>query len=129
MRLLLDTHVVLGLVDAKEEKPPQWLLTVAAEPQNELFVSVVSIWEVAIKHRIGKLPLPCPLPEWPDLLETARIKILDLELASVLVELDPVPDTRDPLDRLLLGVAQSYDMRLLTLDRALRDHPLAWRPA
>ncbi len=129
MRFLLDTHVVLGLVDAKYEKPPQWLLAAAARLENELFISVISIWEVAIKHRLGKLPLPCPLPEWPDLLEAARITILGLDLAPVLVELEPVPGTRDPFDRLLLAIAQSQGMRLLTMDRALVDHPLAWRPA
>ena len=129
MRLLLDTHVVLGLVDAEFEEPPQRLVATAADRANELFVSVVSIWEVAIKHRLGKLPLPCPLPEWPDLLRAARMKILSLGLAPVLVDLQPLPDTRDPFDRLLLAVAQSHGMRLLTIDRALLAHPLAWRPA
>jgi PIN domain nuclease of toxin-antitoxin system len=129
LRFLLDTHVVLALADVKFANPPQWVLDAALKPANELFVSVVSIWEVAIKHRLGKLPLPCPLAHWPDLLAAARMKILALEVDPVLVDLEPMPDTRDPFDRLLLAVAQSRGMRLLTIDRALLEHPLAWGPA
>jgi PIN domain nuclease of toxin-antitoxin system len=129
VRLLLDTHVVLGLVEPKKEQPPAWIIEAARRPEHELFVSVVSIWEVAIKHRLGKLPLPCPLREWPELLEIAGVTIIGLDFASVLIELDPVPETKDPFDRLLLGVAGRQGMRLLTMDRALVAHPLAWRPA
>jgi PIN domain nuclease of toxin-antitoxin system len=40
---------------------------------------------------------------------------------------DPEPPTRDPFDRLLLAQCAVEDMRLITLDRALARHPLAWR--
>jgi PIN domain nuclease of toxin-antitoxin system len=45
----------------------------------------------------------------------------------VLATVEPEPATRDPFDRLLLGQCQVENMRLVTLDRALSSHPLAWR--
>jgi PIN domain nuclease of toxin-antitoxin system len=127
--LLLDTHVMLRRAENEMDDLPEWICSATEDIDNTLFVSVVSIWEVSIKHRLGKLPLPCPLQEWPDLLLTFGLTILDLELAPVVAELDPLPNARDPFDRLLLAVAQGYEMRLLTADRALVEHPLAWRPA
>lgn len=52
---------------------------------------------------------------------------LDVTTDHALVEVDPVPATRDPFDRLLLGVCAVEGMRLVTTDRVLQDHPLAWR--
>lgn len=78
---------------------------------------------------MGKLPLPCPLREWPRLLSSMAVSIMDIRIEHVLTEANSVPDTKDPFDRLLLAVCQADDMRFVTLDRALVDHPLAWRPA
>lgn len=128
MLLLLDTHILLSLGDDEEELP--FVIEEAMRDQrNVLFASTVSLWEVAIKHRLGKLPLPCPLAEWPDLLSTMAVSVMEIRIEHVLAEADPVPDTRDPFDRLLLAVCQADDMRFVTLDRSLVDHPLAWPPA
>jgi PIN domain nuclease of toxin-antitoxin system len=129
VRLLLDTHIMLRLAEDEINELPQWVGLATEDAKHTQFVSVVSIWEVSLKHRLGKLPLPCPLPEWPELLLTLGVTILDLEVAPIVAELDPVPNTKDPFDRLLLTIAQANGMRLLTLDRALLRHPLAWRPA
>ena len=45
----------------------------------------------------------------------------------LLADAEPEPQTRDPFDRLLLGQCQVENLRLVTLDRALAAHPLAWR--
>jgi PIN domain nuclease of toxin-antitoxin system len=93
---------------------------------NTMFASVVSLWEIAIKHRLGRLPLPCPLEEWPGALSAFAIALMDVAASHVLAEADPAPNTRDPFDRLLLAICQAEKMRLVTFDRSLLGHPLAW---
>ena len=56
MRLLLDTHVLIWSVSAPENMSDE-LQAVIRDPGNELFVSLVSLWEVIIKLRVGKLRL------------------------------------------------------------------------
>lgn len=94
-----------------------------------MFASVVSLWEIAIKYRLGKLPSPCPLEQWPRALSAMAISLMDIGASHVLAEADPVPDTDDPFDRLLLAICEAEKMRFVTLDRSLIGHPLALRPA
>lgn len=128
MLLLLDTRILLSLSDDEEELP-SFIDDAVHDQRNAVFASAVSLWEVAIKHRLGKLPLPCPLGEWPRLLASMAVAVMDIHIAHVLAETDPVPGTNDPFDRLLLATCQAEKMRFVTLDRALLGHPLAWRPA
>jgi PIN domain nuclease of toxin-antitoxin system len=59
MRLLLDTHIFLWFVSG-DRKLALALREVVRDPQNEIFLSVVSLWESIIKHHLGHLPLPQP---------------------------------------------------------------------
>jgi PIN domain nuclease of toxin-antitoxin system len=122
MNLLLDTHFVIELVDTKLGgfSLNERYLTLA-DVENA-HVSVVSLWEVAIKVRIGKLPLRVKVEIWPQMLAEANIPLLPISSHHVLA-----PVTNDPFDRLLLGVCAAEGMKLLTIDRALVAHPLAWR--
>ena len=94
---------------------------------NDAFVSVASIWEIALKHRTGKLALSIDVSSLPKVLEDIDITILDITSHHTLAAIGPEPITKDPFDRLLLGVCAAEGMRLLTIDKALVDHPLVWR--
>jgi len=59
MKLLLDTHVFLWFISG-EERLPTAMREVIRDPQTEVFLSVVSLWEAIVKQQIGKLPLPEP---------------------------------------------------------------------
>ena len=87
------------------------------------------MWEIAIKHRVGKLLLDMPLDAIAPFLESLGIGLLSITASHVTVELEALPKTKDPFDRLLLGICAFEQLRLVTLDRSLRDHPLAWRPS
>jgi PIN domain nuclease of toxin-antitoxin system len=124
--ILLDSHIVLsalGLVDIS--------LTPAMRRQmsdhENIYVSVVSIWELAIKHRLKKLGLAVPPDQLADLLERLNIEVLPILATHTVSNIGPEPSTKDPFDRLLLGVCAVEGMSLLTLDEKLIDHPLAWR--
>jgi PIN domain nuclease of toxin-antitoxin system len=125
--LLLDTHILLSLADDGLEQLPRFIGDAVRDRRNALFASAASLWEMAIKHRLGKLPLPCPLEEWPDLLSAMAVSVMDIHVSHVLAEADPLPATRDPFDRLLLAICQRENMRFLTLDKLLLGHPVALR--
>ncbi|WP_377296331.1 type II toxin-antitoxin system VapC family toxin [Rhizobium sp. SGZ-381] len=126
-RLLLDTHFVLAAADGvMAEKFPRFYATVVSSV-GEVFVSTASLWEMAIKTRIGKLAPPLPLNEIPAYLEAAGFILMGIEVEHVLTAAHPEPPTRDPFDRLLLAQAQVEKLQLVTIDRALVGHPLAFR--
>jgi PIN domain nuclease of toxin-antitoxin system len=125
--ILLDTHFVIELIDVRlgghgEPRPHPAMMNL-----QQVFVSVTSLWEVAIKFRLGKLPLRMPVEGWPQLFATAEIPLLAIDAKHILADIGPEIRTNDPFDRLLLGVCAAEDMKLLTVDRELVNHPLAWR--
>jgi PIN domain nuclease of toxin-antitoxin system len=124
---LLDTHVILALVESRTNQLPKRMREEIVENNVPTWVSVASIWELAIKERIGKLPISTPLGLWPDALFLLGVQLLEIKLSHVLADIGPEPDTNDPFDRLLLGASAAESFDLVTLDRALVDHPLSWR--
>lgn len=95
------------------------------QPGIEAKVSVASLWEIAIKVRLGKLDPGLPLKGMAGYFEAAGFAVLPITAEHALTEIEPVPPTRDPFDRLLLAQCAVENLRLVTLDGALRDHPLA----
>ena len=124
MKLLLDSHVLIGLI---EESLRPGFRDALADPQYELHASVASLWEIAIKVRLGKLPLKSPIDRWPELIADTGMVLLGIEASHVLADVTPAPATRDPFDRLLLAQCAIERMQLVTLDRILAGHPLAMR--
>ena len=118
MRLLLDTHVLLWALQdhARIRKIRKRLL----DPDHEVFFSVASLWEIAIKQAIGKIDAD---PE--EVRDTARedgfveLPILGAHVLAV-SELPPIH--RDPFDRLLVAQAISEPMHLLTGDQLLAGY-------
>jgi PIN domain nuclease of toxin-antitoxin system len=125
MRLLLDTHVVLVLLDGRVGALGREIAAVFEAGGRACHVSVATLWEIAIKWRLGKLSLGLPPQHLPELLDEMGLSTLPVTAAHVLAAIEPEPATRDPFDRLLLGVCEAEGLRLVTVDRALVGHPLA----
>jgi PIN domain nuclease of toxin-antitoxin system len=117
--LLLDTHILLGLFD---EEPTDF-------GDLSLMVSVASLWEIAIKVRIGKLDLGFPIDDLADFTTSLGCTLLPISVAHVMADVVPWPSTKDPFDRLLLAVCDVESLKLVTKDRSLASHPLAWHPS
>ena len=128
MRLLLDTHFAIALCEDYTSGMAEPGILEAALQAGELHVSVVSLWEVAIKSRLGKLQLLLRPERWPEAFAVAKMPILNINVSHVLADVRPRPTTKDPFDLLLLGICAAEGMQFVTKDRALADHPLAWRP-
>ena len=127
MRLLLDTHIVLSVVNERTAELPATLRAVLADSQSEFYVSVASLWEIAIKWRLGKLKLSGELELLPDILTSGGLELIAINEHHVLANVQPEPSTRDPFDRLLLAQCSVEELRLVTVDRALILHTLAVR--
>lgn len=129
MNYLLDTNVFLWLLlDSPELSAEARRIT--RDPDNEIYLSVVSVWEILVKHRLGKLPLPNEV-EPAAFLRRERLRhgieilALDEEAVGTLTRL---PDYhRDPFDRMLVCQAISASMILLTPDPQIQRYPVRAR--
>ncbi|MEF3367233.1 type II toxin-antitoxin system VapC family toxin [Methylocystis sp. 9N] len=129
MRLLLDTHILLGLIEKRLAAFGAEAKSLLENPDAEFVASVASLWEIAIKGRLGKLELAIDLDALPELLEALGVELISINAQHALSSVEPEPRTRDPFDRLLLAQCKIEALRLVTMDRALVDHPLAARTA
>ena len=122
MKFLLDTHAFLWAAGDSAKLSARVRAALAA-PANEVFVSTVTFWEIAIKHRLGKLELVGLRQQ--DLLEVAaklRFQTLALtpEEANSYLQLAE-PNHKDPFDRLLAWQAIARKLVLVSRDRRLAD--------
>jgi len=95
-----------------------------SDPDNEAFLSSVSAWEIAIKHGLGKLPLPTA-PECfvREQRKNHKIDTLPLDEASAF-HLARLPDIhRDPFDRMLICQAIEHTLTILTSDPMISQYP------
>lgn len=126
MRLLLDSHVVVA-ISLQELNGRYPAISRLLDDRDTLaFVSTASLWEIAIKARLGKLAIGAPVSVLPSYLEALGIVILPVEASHAVAALDTEPPTKDPFDRMLLAQCQVEGFQLVTADRALVGHPLAW---
>src|SRR6476469_204595 len=109
MKLLLDTHIFLWYISG-DSRLADNLRDSIRNPDNEVYLSVVSIWEAIVKHQLGKLPLPKSpeiyLPQQRDRHLIASLN-LDEESVAQLAQLSALH--RDPFDRMLICQALQYD--------------------
>ena len=116
MKLLLDTHVWLWWNTEPERLAPNAVRQIA-NPRNEVFLSAASVWEMAIKRRLGKLPLPEPVGSYvARRVQSDPVIALPVSLdhAAAVETLESL--RRDPFDRVLIVQARHEGLRLLTVD-------------
>ena len=126
MKLLLDTHILMWAL-ADDARLSEKARSIISDERNELYYSVVSAWEVSIKHALH--------PESFDLSEEALIdyceqnEILPLSLSirhipvlSSLKRSDSAPAHKDPFDRVMIAQAKSDGLMFVTHDRLIADY-------
>jgi PIN domain nuclease of toxin-antitoxin system len=119
MKLLLDTHVFLWWLADDPALRPATQEAIGA-PDADIYVSAVSVWEVAIKIAVGKLePTPIPLV---DAIVACGFQELPIYARHCALTVDLPRHHGDPFDRLLVAQARSEDLTLVTNDRALRRY-------
>lgn len=128
MRLLLDTHAFLWLVEGNPALSAAAQAAIA-KPESEVFLSVASIWELAIKTNNGKLSLNEPLADFMERWTTQyKILVLPVELAHALAVGNLPLHHRDPFDRMLIAQATSDRLAVVSRDAQFQNYkvPVIW---
>ena len=122
MKALLDTHILIWwLARSPRLSDAQRHVLEDANPDNPLWVSEITLWEIATLHQLGKISLRTPLRDW---LEKATAPPLVRRLGispAIAAEVAALPDDfhRDPADRILVASARVFSATLLTRDRRI----------
>lgn len=125
MKILLDTCAFLWLTtDASELSQKAKILF--QDTGNTVYLSSVSVWEIIVKHQLGKLPLP-GIPEdfVKQQCEKHFVEYLALDEKAVFQLSRLTNYHRDPFDRMLICQAIAYDLTILTPDKLIIQYPIA----
>ena len=120
MSLLLDTHVALWGITAGAELSADFLDRLRHDP--DIYLSPVTVWEIAIKQTAGKLPGP------PDLAERVRdmgFRELPVTSSHAILAARLPMHHRDPFDRMLVAQATVEGMTLATRDRQIHQYQVS----
>jgi len=124
MKILLDTCTFLWVItNAPQLSNPARELF--ADPANKVYLSAVSTWEIAIKHALGRLPLPEPPGRFiPEQRQQHSVEALPLEEEATLY-LGRLPNYHnDPFDRMLICQAIMHGLVILTPDELVTQYPV-----
>ena len=123
--LLVDTHILLWWL-ANDTRLSQNIMALIGDPENVIYVSAASIWEAAIKRKLGKLSFEdAALFE---VLLNGDWQVLSMTIQHALIAANLPPHHHDPFDRMLIAQALHEDLTLITHDKMLKFYevPIIW---
>ncbi len=123
MNYILDTHAFIWFIEGDETLPENTRNEIV-HIDNNCFLSIASLWEIAIKSANGKLKLKVPFNKIADFLSGTDIKLLPIEFEHLLTLINLEFIHRDPFDRIIVAQAIRSNYTLITKDRILSDYPL-----
>lgn len=126
MRILLDTHILFWSM-CMEQKLPRHILSQINAPENEIFFSSTSVWEVVIKHAKNPAAMPVDGGAFVSGCIKAGFTPLPIENHHVLAvsglkRKEGEPPHNDPFDRILIAQAKTEDMTFITHDSLLAGY-------
>ena len=122
MRVIVDTHVFLWWVEGRRALPAK-ARAALADQENECLLSLVSVWELAIKVGLGKLKLALPVQRYVvEHVAANSFKMLEIRIAHVGRVETLVAHHGDPFDRLLIAQALEEELPIVTADPVFRKY-------
>lgn len=122
MKILLDTHIFLWLLFSPEKLADN-IKSAYKNQENEIFLSLVSIWEIQLKSQLGKLHLDIDLKTIiKENINSGFIKLLPIKLSHVMAIEDLPFYHKDPFDRLLIAQAIKEDMTIISVDSYFKNY-------
>jgi len=115
MNLLLDTHIALWAI-TDDPKLPALARGLIAAPDNVVWVSAASVWEIAIKRALGRGDMPISSQQALEFFKQSGYRILPIDAVHATVVEGLPAHHQDPFDRILVAQALSEPMRLITHD-------------
>jgi PIN domain nuclease of toxin-antitoxin system len=123
MAYLLDTHTFLWFV-AGDKQLPESVKAKIKDIGKHCFLSVASLWEITIKHQIGKLTLNISLEELFEYADRNQIEVIQISNEHLLT-LSLLPGhLSDPFDRLIVSQALAENLTLITKDKGLKKYKI-----
>ena len=124
MRALLDTNSFIWFISGSDRLSVN-ARNLIADIKNDLFLSVASLWEIAIKTSIGRLELLRPFDQLiPSQLEENAINILPIELNHLSQIIELPFHHRDPFDRLIIAQGMIEELPVISSDASFRMYPI-----
>ena len=121
MQLLIDTHILIWFLEGNNLLPKS-KQQIISNSQNEIFVSIASIWEIAIKISVGKLNLANPLTDIIKQIAIEDIEILPISTEHTL-QVSTMPfHHRDPFDRIIIAQSQVENLPIITDDSEFKNY-------
>jgi PIN domain nuclease of toxin-antitoxin system len=121
MNLLLDTHTLLWAIGQSDEISKKAIKEIE-NINNEVFVSAVSLWEIALKTSVSKLKLSFPISSIADYCKKMQFTLLPLDPLDALNSKDLPFNTghKDPFDRLLIYISIKYGYVFVSKDSRMK---------
>jgi PIN domain nuclease of toxin-antitoxin system len=119
MRILLDTHIVLWYV-TDDEKLKQNVIDLIENEDNQIYISIVSLWEMSIKASLGKLHLTQPIEDFIG----PNIQLLPIEIEHISVIKSLPFHHRDPFDRMLIAQSMVTNLMLVSEDSQFKNYDI-----
>jgi len=123
MKYLLDTHTLLWIL-FKDEELSEKARAAIKNSENEIFVSVITFWEISLKYGIGKLELenitPEEIPYKSKEISIETINLTENEAATFFKL--PRIKHKDPFDRLIIWQAINRNITLISKDKAMKEY-------
>lgn len=119
MRILLDSHVVIWLIN-EPEKLIEDIIETIVDGKNEIFCSLASIWEIAIKLSIGRITID--LDAFLETLKENNILLLSIDEKHILKTKSLPLLHKDPFDRMIVAQAIVENLYLFTRDKILKEY-------
>ena len=125
MKYLLDTHAIIWLID-ESSKMPQKIKDIIINSENQIFISSVSLWEIALKVNLNKLNLNMGLNKLLSSIKRSEITVIQIE-DTYLQILSSLPFIhKDPFDRLIIASAITEDLTIITTDENIKKYNVSW---
>jgi PIN domain nuclease of toxin-antitoxin system len=115
LNLLLDTHVALWAI-TDSPKLPQKARELVESPKSAVWISAASVWEIAIKHALGRGDIPVSSQDAVRFFRESGYRFLPLEVEHAIAVGELPTHHQDPFDRILVAQALVEPMRLMTHD-------------
>ncbi len=123
--IIIDTHVFLWLMEGSSELQPSEIELINKIVNNgQVLVASISIWEIAMLQKLGKITLSTPIKDWVEQsLNQTGIVIVTFDVA-ILIESVFLPGNfhKDPADRMIVATSRIKKVPLLTRDRRILDY-------
>lgn len=121
MNLLLDTHSFIWFINGDKALPKK-IISKIIDIENKYFLSIASLWEIALKISLGKLSIEGGFDKISDFLINNEIEILPISFQHLQVMMKLKFHYRDPFDRLIISQGICEDFHIITDDKNFNEY-------